>query len=143
MSGRVRVDAELLVALFEATLLALGEVENPATKASLMHKLIRTVPDGERALDVQDLLRNAGVFDCALGVLASVGTLDPSDEDRTDVVETVCSLIRAATDGNRASQAAASAAGLGPILIDLERNGLTNFIRSAAGAALIGMDSVP
>ena len=137
------MDSEALLALFEATLLALGEVDDPATKARLMHKLIRTVPDGERALDVQDLLRDAGVFDCALGVLASsLGTLDPSDEDRTDVVETACALIRAATDGNRASQAAANAAGLGPILIDLERNGPTKFIRSAAGAALIGMDRV-
>ena len=81
---------------------------------------------------------------CALNVLAGlVPTLDPRDEDQTDAVEAACSLIRAATDDsyrdNQASQAAANAAGLGPILIDLARAGPTEPTRMAAGAALIGM----
>ena len=140
MTNHVCLDADSLLALFEATLQALHEVDVPATKATLMHRLVRIIGDGPDC-KVQELLRNAGVFVCALNVLTGlVPTLDPSDEDQTDVVETVCTLIRAATDGNQASQAAAKATGLGPILIDLARAGPTKFIRSAAGAALIAID---
>jgi hypothetical protein len=147
MTSHVRLDADLLLTLFEATLLAVRNAEDPATKATLMHKLYSSIGDGtgddgpDTGSKVQDLLRHAGVFVCALDVLtALVPTLDPRDEDQTDVIEGACSLIRAATDENQASQAAANAAGLGPILIDLARAGPTEFIRSAAGAALIGMD---
>ena len=150
MTSHVRLDADLLLTLFEATLLALTKVEDPATKASLMQKLVRIIEPEDGTGDygpdskVHDLLRNAGVFVCALNVLAGlVPTLDPRDEDQTDAVEAACSLIRAATDDsyrdNQASQAAANAAGLGPILIDLARAGPTEPIRMAAGSALIGM----
>ena len=150
MTSHVRLDADLLLTLFEATLLALTKVEDLATKASLMQKLVRIIEPEDGTGDygpdskVHDLLRDAGVFVCALHVLAGlVPTLDPRDEDQTDAVEAACSLIRAATDDsyrdNQASQAAANAAGLGPILIDLARAGPTEPIRMAAGAALIGM----
>ena len=138
--------ADSLLPLLEATLLALKEVEDPATKATLMHKLVRVIrPESGRSKGPgQDLLRYAGVFVCARSVLAGlVPTLDPRDEDQTDAVETACALIGAATDDNQASQAAANAAGLGPILIDLARAGPTKCIRSAAGAALIAMDLPP
>ena len=148
MTSHVRLDADLLLTLFEATLLALTKVEDPATKATLMQKLVRIIEPEDGTGDygpdkVHDLLRNAAVFVCALSVLAGlVPTLDPRDEDQTDAVEAACSLIRAATDSDdsaEASQAAANAAGLGPILIDLARAGPTEHIRMAAGAALIGM----
>ena len=152
MTSHVRLDADLLLTLFEATLLALTKVEDPATKASLMQKLVRIIEPEDGTGDygpdskVHDLLRDAGVFVCALNVLAGlVPTRDPRDEDQTDAVdsEAACSRIRAATDDsyrdNQASQAAANAAGLGPILIDLARAGPTEPIRMAAGAALIGM----
>ena len=87
---------------------------------------------------MQDLLRHAGVFVSAFDVNAGlVPMLGPSDEDQTDVIEGTCSLIRAATDENHASQAAADAAGLGPTLIDLARADPMEFSRSAAGAALM------
>ena len=146
ISMHVDLDADLLLTFFNATLLAVRNADDPATKATLMHKLYIAIGDGTRddARDtgskVQDLLRHAGVFVCALDVLAElVPTLDPRDEDQTDVIEGACSLVRAATDENQSSQAAANAAVLGPILIDLARAGPTEFIRSAAGAALIGM----
>jgi hypothetical protein len=147
VSMHISLDADLLLTVFKATLHAVRHAEDPATKATLIHKLYfcigdRTGEDGlANANKVQDLLRHAGVFVCALDVLtALVPTLDPSDEDQTDVIEGACSLVRAATDENKASQAAADAAGLRPILVDLARAGPTEFIRSAAGAALIGMD---
>ncbi len=141
ISMHVDLDADLLLTFFKATLLAVRNTDDPATKATLMHKLYITIGDGTTGRKVQDLLRHAGVFVCAFDVLEElVPTLDPSDEDQTDVVEGACSLVRAATDENKASQAAADAAGLRPILISLARAGHTEFIRSAAGAALIGMD---
>ena len=141
ISMHVDLDADLLLTFFKATLLAVRNADDPATKATLMHKLYITIGDATTGRNVQDLLRHAGVFVCAFDVLEElVPTLDPSDEDQTDVVEGACSLVRAATDGNKASQAAADAAGLRPILISLARAGPTEFIRSAAGAALIGMD---
>ena len=145
ISMHVDLDADLLLTFFKATLLAVRNADDPATKATLMHKIYVTIGDGTTGCDtgskVQDLLRHAGVFVCAFDVLEElVPTLDPSDEDQTDVIEGACSLVRAATDENKASQAAANAAGLRPILIDLARAGPTEFIRSAAGAALIGMD---
>jgi len=129
VSMHVSLDADLLLTIFKATLHAVRHAEDPATKATLIHKLYFCIGD------------RTGEDVCALDVLAGlVPTLDPRDEDQTDVIEGACSLVRAATDENPASQAAANAAGLRPILISLARAGPTEFIRSAAGAALIGMD---
>jgi hypothetical protein len=137
--------------LVEVALRAIKE-EEPAAKAALMHQLIRLIGD-EPDRAVQGILRDAGVFGVARDVITGLTglngltgltglspTLDTLDEDETDALETACSLVRAATEDNQESQAAASEAGLGSILVDLEQRAPTLYIRTAAGAALIAMD---
>ncbi len=128
--------------LVEVALRAIKE-EEPASKTTLMHQLIRLIGD-EPDRAVQGILRDAGVFGVARDVitgLTGLNGLTPTlDEDETDALETACSLVRAATEDNQESQAAASEAGLGSILVDLEQRAPTLYIRTAAGAALIAMD---